>query len=147
MNTDWMSPKEYFEQIVRPTVEDYQADRRDHRRACAVLQLQGITERYYSYHRAKGDKERIYHKKRASEFAQQLGKQCPEVWKLWEAANGVKHPIPDPDRRFSGMAHTATGIVFDAGVNELGGLTIDQVIDAVHEYWRERLDRETDEFA
>ncbi len=143
MKKDWMTPKEYFERIVKPTGEDYWADRSDHRKENAVFQLSSFSERYFKYHKEKGRAARVFEATGAAAFGKAISKRCPEYGLLWDAANGVKHHFPDERTRLSAMETTSTG-VWETKEYEIGGrwVTIEQAIDIVYEFWRKRIDAE-----
>jgi hypothetical protein len=145
MKRDWMTPKDYFERIVKPTVEDYWADRSDHRKENAVFQLSSFSERYFKYHKTKGNGARVFGAAGAKRFGEEVSKRCLEYGLLWDAANGVKHHFPDGRTRAGAMETTSTG-VWDTKEYEVFGrwVTIEQAIGIVYEYWRKLLDAESE---
>ncbi len=55
MNNNWMSPKDYFEHIVEPTLLDYWREETDHCKENAIFQLSSFAERHFKYHEEKGN--------------------------------------------------------------------------------------------
>lgn len=143
MNKDWMSPKEYFERIVRPTVEDYKVDKKDHHKECAIFQLSSFSERYFRFHKDNSSFEPIFGAKEEKDFGNQLTRVCPEYRLLWYAANAVKHQIPGTSTPRSALVTTSTEI-WESRTYEVCGrwVTIEEAIDTVYEFWRKRLKAE-----
>lgn len=110
MSNDWISPRKYFECIVKPTVEEYWADRSKHHKENAIFQLSSFSERYYKYHQGRGNAARILEATELEEFGKQISKRCPEYGLLWRAANAVKHQFPDERTPPSSMVTTATEV-------------------------------------
>ena len=145
MSNNWMSPRDYFEHIVKPTVEEYWADTSDHHKENAVHRLSSFSERYFKYHKEKGNAARVFGAMGAREFGNELFGRCPEYGLLWDAANAVKHHFPDGRTRPGAMETTSTG-VWDTKEYEVRGrwVTIDQAIRIVYEFWRDHVSKDLD---
>ena len=145
MSKDWMTPKDYYEHIVKPTVQEYRENKSDHRKENAVFQLSSFSERYFKYHRERKDTARIFGATTAGQFGEKVAKMRPEYGLLCDAANGVKHHFPDGKTRAGAIETTSTG-VWDTTEYEVCGLwvTIDQAIDVVYDFWRKLLAAESD---
>ena len=91
MSNNWMSPRDYFERIVKPTVEEYWVDRSDHHKENAILQLSSFSERFFKFHKEKEDAERVFGAVKFEEFRQKIFEIRAEYGLLWDAANAVKH--------------------------------------------------------
>ena len=145
MSNNWMTPKDYFEHIVEPTAQEYWADRSDHQKENAIFQLSSFSERYFKYHKEKGNSGKIYGATTGEEFGQKVFEQCPEYGLLWDSANAVKHHFPGARPRPSVLVTTATGVWTDQVYN-VGGrwVTTDQAMKTTYEFWRKLLDAESD---
>lgn len=95
MPTQWMAPKDYFERIGKPTIEEYWADRNDHHKENAVFQLSSFAERFFKYHKERGNADQLFGTEKAEDFGQKVFEKCAEYGLLWDAANAVKHHFPD----------------------------------------------------
>ena len=144
MNKDWMIPKDYFERIVKPTIEEYRADKKDHHKECAIFQLSSFSERYFGYHKENSNIEQLFGVERAKDFRDQITQRCPEYRLLWDAANAAKHQFPTGIILPGTLVTTSTEI-WDSGKYEVCGrlVTIEQAIDIVYEFWRRLLDAES----
>ncbi len=138
MSNSRMSPRNYFERIVRPTVEEYWVDRSDHHKENAILQLSSFSERFFKFHKEKEDAERVFGAVGFGEFRQKIFEMRAEYGLLWDAANAVKHHFPDGRTRPGTTVTTATE-VWDTEEHEVGDrwVTIDQAIGMVYEFWRD----------
>ena len=145
MSNSRMSPRNYFERIVRPTVEEYWADRRDHHKENAILQLSSFSERFFKFHKEKEDAERVFGAVKFEEFRQKIFEIRAEYGLLWDAANAVKHHFPDGRTR-SGAVVTMATTVWQTEEHEIGGrwVTIDEAIGVVYEFWRGIVSQEPD---
>ena len=76
MKKDWMTPKDYFQRIVKPAVEDYRIERSDHRKEHAVFQLSSFSERYFKYHKQKGNAARVFEAMDLAEFGRKIAKNA-----------------------------------------------------------------------
>ena len=138
MPNQWMAPKDYFERIVKPTIDEYWADRSDHHKENAVFQLSSFAERFFKYHKELGNADQLFGTEKAEDFGQKVFEKCAEYGLLWDAANAVKHHFPDGRTRPGAIETTATG-VWDTKEYEVRDcwVTIDQAISTVYEFWRD----------
>ena len=141
MNDNWISPKNYFQHIVEPTVQEYWADGSDHHKENAISRLSSFSERYFKYHNKNGNSEKIYGAVTLSNFAQKIFNQCPESHLLWQSANGVKHHFPDARTRPDALVSSSTGTWTDEKYS-VGGryITIGEAIRTTHAFWQKRLE-------
>ena len=145
MPNQWMAPKDYFKRIVKPTVEEYRADRSDHHKENAVFQLSSFAERFFKYHEEHGNFVELFRTQKEKDFRQKIFEKCAEFGLLWDAANAVKHHFPDGRTRSGAIETTATG-VWDTKEYEVQDrwVTIDQAIGIVYEFWRDLVCDELD---
>ena len=140
-----MVPKDYFEHIVEPTLQEYWGDKTDHHKESAIFQLSSFSERFFKYHKENVNTEKIYAATSAKKFGSKVFELCPEYGLLWDFANGVKHHFPDDHRHYVWDQTTATG-AWGHEEYDVGGrwVTIDQAIIVVFRFWRNLLDAEAD---
>ena len=138
MRNSWMSPRNYFERIVRPTVEEYWADKSAHHTESAIFQLSSFSERFLKFHKEQGNTEQVFGAGGFQQFREKIFEKCAEYGLLWDAANAVKHQFPDGRTRPGTMVTTSTE-VWDIEEHEVGDrwVTIDQAIGIVYEFWRD----------
>ena len=138
MSNNWMSPRDYFERIVKPTVEEYWVDRSDHHKENAILQLSSFSERFFKFHKEQGNTEKVFAAEEFGQFHKKIFEKCAEFGLLWDAANAVKHHFPDGHTRPGAMVRTAT-TVWDTEEHRVGDrwVSIDQAIGTVYGFWRD----------
>ncbi len=141
MINKWMAPKDYFEHMVEPTLQEYWGDKADHHKECAIFQLSSFSERFFKYYKEDGNSGKIYGATTVEEFGRKVFEQCPEYGLLWDSANAVKHHFPDAHTSPSALETTSTGVWTDENY-DVGGrwVTIDQAIKTTYEFWRKLLD-------
>ncbi len=146
MSNKWMAPKDYFEHIVVPTLQEYCDDKADHHKESAIFQLSSFSERFFNYYSKNGDTEKVYGATRETDFRLKVFELCPEWGLLWDFANGVKHHFPDGrSHRWVSDEATATA-AWGHDEYAVGGrwVTLDQAIKVVFEFWRNLLVAESD---
>lgn len=145
MSNDWISPKKYFECIVKPTVDEYLEDRRKHHKENAVFQLSSFSERYFKYHHGRGDGARIFEATDLADFRKKISDRWPEYGLLWHAANAVKHQFPDRYTPPSSIVTFATEVwESEEFIIKDRNTTIHEAIDIVYEFWRGLVSQEPD---